>query len=158
MRHIFNLMFNSHTDETFRHKWPDVLKSVFFRNLFSPVSDRGPRRTTDDDCNFFLMPLKYSDLFYYPVPKIISNWNSVPLNHSMSRFKFRNLSQGHLFTKLLSMSLSLSLSQKYISEKVQKIIIIIIQVWPLESHSLTLNCVKILSVKCFFVCVYQTLM
>ena len=58
---------------------PDVLKSVFFRNLFSPVSDRGPRRTRDDDYNFSLVPLKYSDLFYYPVPKIISNWNSLPL-------------------------------------------------------------------------------
>ena len=98
VRHIFNLKFNSHTAEAFRDleylQINDLIslnQSIFarnyknnklpssFRDLLSPVSDQGPRRTRDDDYNFSLMPLKYSGLFYYPVPKIISNWNSLPV-------------------------------------------------------------------------------
>ena len=50
-----------------------------FKNLLSPVPDRGVRRTRDDDYNFSLLPLKYADLHHYPVPKMVSTWNSLPL-------------------------------------------------------------------------------
>ena len=98
VRHIFNMRYNSHTAETFKEleylRVDDLVslnQSIFarnysnnklpgsFNNLLSPVLDHGVRRTRDDDYNFSLMPLKYADLHYFPVPKMISNWNSLPL-------------------------------------------------------------------------------
>ena len=98
VRHIFHLRYNSHTAETFKEleylRVDDLVslnQSIFartysnnklpgsFKNLLSPVPDQGVRRTRDDDYNFSLVPLKYADLHHFPVPKLVSTWNSLPL-------------------------------------------------------------------------------
>ena len=92
------LRYNSHTAETFKEleylRVDDLVslnQSIFartysnnklpgsFKNLLSPVPDQGVRRTRDDDYNFSLVPLKYADLHHFPVPKLVSTWNSLPL-------------------------------------------------------------------------------
>ena len=120
VRHIFNQRYNSHTAETFKElgylRVDDLVslnQSIFarnysnhklpgsFKNLLSSVPDRGVRRTIDDDYNFSLLPLKNADLHHFPVPKMVSTWNSLPLTiKSVSDLSdFRSDLKAHFLSK-----------------------------------------------------------
>ena len=97
IRHINNLKYNSHTAESFQNlqylKLYDLIKfnqAIFirnyknnklpysFNNMLSDVPDN-TRRSRDDDYNYSLPQSNYACLLHYPTPKLVYNWNCLPL-------------------------------------------------------------------------------
>ena len=123
IRHISHRGYNSHTAEIFKEleylNINDLIsqnQAIFarnyrnnklpgsFTNLLCPLPDQGVRRVRDDDYNFLQIPLLYVNLHYFPVPRIISNWNSLPLEiKSVSDLsEFRLDLKSHFLSKYLT--------------------------------------------------------
>ena len=123
IRHIAHRGYNSHTAEIFKEleylKVNDLIsqnQAIFarnyknhklpgsFTNLLCPLPDQGVRRVRDDDYNFLQIPLLYVNLHYFPVPRIISNWNSLPLEiKSVSDLsEFRRDLKSHFLSKYVT--------------------------------------------------------
>ena len=123
IRHIAHRGYNSHTAEIFKEleylKVNDLIslnQAIFarnyangklpgsFKNLLCPLPDQGVRRVRDDDYNFFQIPLLFVDLHFFPVQRIISNWNNLPLEiKSVSDLTdFRQDLKSHFFSKYVT--------------------------------------------------------
>ena len=123
IRHITHRGYNSHTAEIFKEleylKVNDLIslnQAIFarkyrnnklpgsFKNLLCPLPDQGVRRVRDDDYNFLNIPLLYVDLHYFPVQRIISNWNNLPLEiKSVSDLSdFRQDLKSHFLSKYVT--------------------------------------------------------
>ena len=123
IRHIAHRGYNSHTAEIFKEleylKVNDLIslnQAIFarnyangklpgsFKNLLCPLPDQGVRRVRDDDYNFLQIPLLFVDLHFFPVQRIISNWNNLPLEIiSVSDLTdFRQDLKSHFFSKYVT--------------------------------------------------------
>ena len=123
IRHIASRGYNSHTAEIFKeleylkvNELISLNQAIFarnyannklpgsFKNLLCSLPDQGVRRVRDDDYNFLQIPLLYLDLHYFPVQRIISNWNSLPLEiKSVSDLSdFRQDLKSHFLSKYVT--------------------------------------------------------
>lgn len=118
IRHVCSLKYNSHTSEYFKRlnylKLYDLIsfnQAVFmrnytnnklpfsFNNMLHSVPDNN-RRCRDDDYNFILPSVKYKKLHHFPTPKLVYNWNNLPVSlKSVSEpLKFRTELKQHFFS------------------------------------------------------------
>ena len=49
-----------------------------FNNMLNSVPDNY-RRSRDDDYNFLLPTINFVNLHHFPTPKLVYNWNNLPL-------------------------------------------------------------------------------
>ena len=119
IRHIFNLKYNSHTSESFFKlqylNLNDLIsfnQAIFilnyknnklpfsFNNMLCNVPD-SRRRSRDDDYNFILPESNYASLLHFPTPKLVYNWNYLPitLKSVAEPGKFRSELKQHFLTK-----------------------------------------------------------
>ena len=59
------------------------------------------RRSRDDDYNYILPESNYASLLHYPTPKLVYNWNCLPITlKSVSELgKFQRELKEHFLTK-----------------------------------------------------------
>ena len=119
IRHVNNLKYNAHTNESFKqHGYLQLFdlisynQAVFiqnykhnklpfsFNNMFDDVPDN-VRRSRDDDYNFLLPQNNHVSLHHFPRHKLVYNWNNLPLLvKSLSEpSKFRSELKKHFLAK-----------------------------------------------------------
>ena len=68
----------SFNQSIFIHNYKHNKLPFSFNNMLSYVPANS-RRSRDDDYNFYLPESNYSSLIHYPTPKLVYNWNCLPI-------------------------------------------------------------------------------